>query len=87
MVFAIGNPSALEHTVTKGIVSGYRDVDGVLLLQTDAAINPGNSGGPIVNDEGIVIAVATLVLKDTEGLNFGVAAESVRRFVAPYCGQ
>src|SRR5262249_2127027 len=48
-VYAVETPDGLEATVTRGIVSAYRRIDGVVLLQTDASINPGNSGGPIVS--------------------------------------
>lgn len=84
IVYAVGNPSTLEGTITKGIVSGYRSLADAVLVQTDAAINPGNSGCPIVDEHGMVVGVATFVLKDTQGLNFGVAAETVRDFLTPY---
>ncbi|MEA3467736.1 MAG: trypsin-like peptidase domain-containing protein [Thermodesulfobacteriota bacterium] len=43
-VYTIGNPSSLRHTVTSGIISGYREYKDNPLIQTDAPINPGNSG-------------------------------------------
>jgi hypothetical protein len=49
-VYAIGNPVGLDHTLTRGVISGLRLVGGVTLVQTDAAVNPGNSGGPLVRD-------------------------------------
>ena len=48
-VLAIGSPLGLQNSVTRGIVSGVRDVDGISMVQTDAAINPGNSGGPLID--------------------------------------
>src|SRR6185437_6787583 len=63
-VVAIGNPFALDRTVTSGIVSalqrqiqapnGFSISD---VIQTDAAINPGNSGGPLINSAGEVIGI------------------------------
>ena len=52
-VLALGYPSLVQGlgislTVTRGIISAVRTVDGIDLLQTDAALNPGNSGGPLV---------------------------------------
>ena len=53
-VYAIGAPmkTNLASSVTQGIVSAYRQADGVSYLQTDAGINPGSSGGPLVDDDG-----------------------------------
>jgi S1-C subfamily serine protease len=75
-VIAIGAPLslALSHTVSKGIVSGIREVEKRRLIQTDVAINPGNSGGPIINMRGRVIGIATLKVSGTgiEGLGFAI---------------
>ena len=67
---AVGNPFGLENTVTLGIISNLkRNVTqlGIYdkkldLIQTDAAINPGNSGGPLLNSNGEVIGINTLIL-------------------------
>jgi len=68
-VFAFGNPFGLEHSLSRGIISGLsrkmegaggRPINGV--IQTDASINPGNSGGPLLNSEGKVIGVNTAIL-------------------------
>lgn len=66
-VIAIGNPFGLEHTVTAGIVSakGRTQVqDGKYsdFIQTDAAINPGNSGGALVNLEGQLVGINTMIV-------------------------
>ncbi len=80
-VFAIGSPlgEALSWSLTRGIVSGYRELDGVPLLQTDASVNPGNSGGPIVDREGRWIAVTSWKVtgRGVEGIAFGVPASVV----------
>lgn len=76
-VIAIGSPFGLEGTVTQGIISAtertFSDGSSLLrgLLQTDAAINPGNSGGPLLNAQGEVIGINTLIESPVEG-NVGV---------------
>lgn len=75
-VIAIGTPENIElgQTVTKGIVSGYRNIEGQNYIQTDVSINPGNSGGALINDSGQVIGivVAKIVGSDVEGLGFAI---------------
>ena len=78
---AVGNPFGLENTVTLGIISNIkRNVSdlGIYdkkleLIQTDAAINPGNSGGPLLNSEGEVIGINTLIRSGPgAGLSFAI---------------
>lgn len=76
-VYTIGSPSGLRHTVTAGVVSGYRQYRDGVVIQTDAPINPGNSGGPLIDDNGRVIGVNTMVVKDTQGIGFAIAAKHV----------
>jgi serine protease Do len=59
-VYAIGSPfgEILSHTVTRGIMSAERLLNNQRFLQSDAAINPGNSGGPLVDADGVVLALA-----------------------------
>jgi 2-alkenal reductase len=85
-VIAIGNPFGFEGTMTYGIVSAKeRAIPGMLpapdgegfyslpnLVQTDAAINPGNSGGPLLDIEGRVIGVNTLIFSQNLNANSGV---------------
>ena len=78
---AVGNPYGLENTVTLGIISNLkRNVTqlGIYdkkleLIQTDAAINPGNSGGPLLNSDGEVIGINTLIRSGPgAGLSFAI---------------
>jgi len=78
---AVGNPFGLENTVTLGIISNLnRNVNqlGIYdkkleLIQTDAAINPGNSGGPLLNSDGEVIGINTLIRSGPgAGLSFAI---------------
>ncbi|HID70059.1 MAG TPA: trypsin-like serine protease [Desulfobacterales bacterium] len=77
-VYTIGNPSGLRHTVTSGIISGYRKYkDDQRFIQTDAPINPGNSGGPLIDENGKAIGVNTMILRNTEGIGFAIPMKSV----------
>ncbi len=81
-VIVIGSPlGTFTDTVTRGIVSAIRDVDGVRFIQTDAAINPGNSGGPVINERGEVIGVATMKYMGGESLAFAVAIDYASRLL------
>ena len=77
-VIAIGNPFGLQGTMTFGIISalGRGDITGgranlTNFIQTDAAINPGNSGGALLNLDGEVIGINTLIYSQTGG-NIGI---------------
>lgn len=72
VVLAVGNPFALNQTITMGIVSavgrsnvGIADVED--FIQTDAAINPGNSGGALVNTAGELIGINTAIFSTSGG--------------------
>jgi len=73
-VVAIGNPFALGHTVTAGIVSAKGRIIGSGpyddFIQTDASINPGNSGGPLFNLKGEVIGINTAIIQGGQGIGF-----------------
>lgn len=83
-VVAIGSPGvgnvSLQNTVTKGIISSFRNSEkNGILVQTDAALNHGNSGGPLLNSYGEVIGINTLGFAafDKEGLNFAVFCSEI----------
>jgi hypothetical protein len=84
-VIAIGSPLGLQNTVTRGIVSAMRDLDGIGVVQTDAAINPGNSGGPLLDRQGRVVGVNTLKIsgRDLQSIGFAVSVYYVRRMLGP----
>jgi len=89
-VVAIGNPFGFDHTLTTGVVSALnRPVSegqgsySQPMVQTDAAINPGNSGGPLLDINGQVIGITTLVAAPqgipAQGLGFAVPADTAKR--------
>jgi Trypsin-like peptidase domain len=78
-VIAIGSPLGLEGTVTRGIISGIRQIDEVPYLQTDAPINPGNSGGPLLSERGEVLGINTWkVGKQAEALGFAISVDRMK---------
>lgn len=84
---AIGSPFGLEASVTAGIVSATgRDVAGARqfqrFIQTDAAINPGNSGGPLLNINGEVIGVNSMIATQNggyQGIGFALPINTAAR--------
>ena len=86
-VIAIGNPFGLDHTVTVGVLSA-RSRSGFQggghfedFLQTDASINPGNSGGPLVNLDGEVIGINTMIAGIGTGIGFSVPSSMFKPVV------
>ncbi len=85
-VIALGNPYGLfeysnQPLITVGVVSGLninfgKSRDGLhfyeSMIQTDASINPGNSGGPLVNSEGEIIGVNTMIYSSDSGGSIGI---------------
>ena len=82
-VVALGYPLqsvealADRMSVTKGIVSSLRDIDGTQYVQTDAALNKGNSGGPLINLRGEVVGMITRGINSAEGITFAVGAHAL----------
>ncbi len=88
---AIGSPLGFQATVTAGIVSALsRDVPEPSssptrnsfqhFIQTDAAINPGNSGGPLININGEVIGINTMIASESggyQGIGFAMPSNTV----------
>jgi S1-C subfamily serine protease len=73
--YSIGSPKGLELSMAEGIVSSKRTVDGGRLIQTTAPISPGSSGGGLFDAQGNLIGITTFMLKDSQNLNFAIAAE------------
>jgi tetratricopeptide (TPR) repeat protein len=80
-VYAIGSPRGLENTITEGLFTGYREVEGRKLAQLSAAISPGSSGGPILNSAGELVGVVVGTLTQAQNVNFAVPLPAVRRFI------
>lgn len=91
-VIAIGNPFGLERTMTTGIISGLgrpmRNSGNRIIrnmIQTDAAINPGNSGGPLLDSNGKMIGINTMIVSSSgssAGVGFAIPASTAVRVVS-----
>lgn len=81
---AIGNPQGLEHTVSTGIVSAFRQAEGYRLMQISVPISPGSSGGPLFSMDGKVIGItsAGVVSEGAQNLNFAVPIAYIRPLLA-----
>lgn len=90
-VLAIGNPFGLDATLTTGVVSALgREIESPNqrkignVIQTDAAINPGNSGGPLLNSQGQLIGVNTMIYSPSgasAGIGFAIPVNTVKDVV------
>ena len=70
-VYAIGTPlGVLSSTMTRGVLSADRVIQGTHVLQSDAAVTFGSSGGPLLDGQGRVIGLAKSVLNGGKGFNF-----------------
>jgi serine protease Do len=86
LVLAYGSPMGLSQSATMGLVSAVdrqlNPDDPRAYIQTDAAINPGNSGGPLVDLEGNLLGINTMIISQSggsEGIGFAVPLAVVRR--------
>ena len=85
LVLAFGSPLGLDASVTLGIVSAVArqltPEDPMIYIQTDAPINPGNSGGALVDTEGRLVGISTLIYSQSggnEGIGFAAPSNIVR---------
>jgi serine protease Do len=85
IVLAFGSPLGLENSVSLGVVSAVarqlKPEDSMIYIQTDAAINPGNSGGPLVDTQGRMVGLNTMIFSQSggnEGIGFAVPSHIVK---------
>jgi len=84
IVLAFGSPYGLENSVSMGVVSALaRQLtpgSPMIYIQTDATINPGNSGGPLVDTDGRVVGINTMIATHaggSEGIGFAAPSNIV----------
>lgn len=80
-IIVIGTPNNIQlgQSVSKGIISGFRNYENVEYYQTDAAVNPGNSGGPMIKENGEVLGVinAKLIGVGIERIGFAIPSYNI----------
>ena len=84
-MLAFGSPLGLDQSVSMGVVSAVArqlsPEDPMIYIQTDATINPGNSGGALVDIDGRLVGINTLILSQSggsEGIGFAAPSNIVR---------
>ena len=85
LVMAFGSPLGLENSASLGVVSAVarqlKADDPMIYVQTDASVNPGNSGGPLVDAQGRMVGLNTMILTQSggnEGIGFAAPSNIVR---------
>ena len=85
LVLALGSPLGLQNSLTHGVVSATARQLGaespVVYIQTDAPINPGNSGGPLLDVEGQIAGINTMIYSESggnEGIGFAIPSNLVK---------
>lgn len=81
-VVAIGNPFGWRNSISDGLISGIREIEGLSLLQITTPISPGSSGGALFNMKGQVIGITTIAsLWGAQNLNFAIPINSLKSLV------
>ncbi len=79
---SIGNPVGLEHTLTDGLISARRMIEGRKMIQMSTPVSPGNSGGPLFNSKGEVVGITTAIFMGgshlAQNLNLAMPVNDLR---------
>ena len=77
--YVIGAPKGYDFSISDGLISQIRSVDGFLQYQLSCPISPGNSGSPILNQRGEVIGVAAWTKADAQNVSFAIPTQQFSR--------
>ena len=78
-IYLVGSPRGFDFSISEGLVSQVRTVDGVKYYQVSCPISPGDSGEPVLNDRGEVIGVISWRKADAENMGFAVPSAAIAR--------
>lgn len=80
-VVAIGSPLGLFNSVSDGIISGFRKIDNVDMIQFTAPTSHGSSGGAVLNMQGEVIGISTAGFDGGQNINLAMGYECINLFI------
>jgi len=83
-VVAIGSPLGLFNSVSDGIISGFRSINDVDMIQFTAPISHGSSGGAVLNMYGEVVGISTAGIDSGQNINLAIGYESILMFAAGF---
>lgn len=85
-VVAIGSPLGLFNSVSDGIISGFRVIDNVDMIQFTAPISHGSSGGALLNMYGEVIGISTAGIDEGQNINLAIGYDAINLFIQGFTG-
>jgi len=80
-VVAIGSPLGLFNSVSNGIISGFRKIDDVDMIQFTAPISRGSSGGAVLNMQGEVVGISTAGIDEGQNIVIAMGYECINMFI------
>lgn len=81
-VYAVGAPEGLELTISEGLVSSIREMEGAHYIQTSAPISSGSSGGGLFDTEGRLVGLTAFIITEGQNLNFALPASWITELAA-----
>jgi S1-C subfamily serine protease len=76
-IYVVGSPFGLSGTISPGLASGHREIQGQTYVQISAPISAGSSGGPVIDQNGEVIGVTVASLEVAQNINFALPAAAI----------
>ena len=86
-VVAIGSPLGFFNSVSDGIISGFRSINDISMIQFTAPVSPGSSGGALLDMYGRVIGICTAGISDGQNINLAVGYEYINTFIKGFTGR
>lgn len=75
-LYTLGNPlGVFQNTLSEGILSGIRQMEGYKMFQLSAPVSHGSSGSPVFNSKGDVIAIVEALISEGQNLNFAIPVD------------